>query len=149
MNYREATLQDRDALIEYGLRSFAVEHQLGSTKMQANPEKVAAVVDHHLAHGKFFLALREDKIVGFLGVGIADYWWADASFVSDTAFYVDPDERGRGAAKHLILMAIKYAELLGYPLHIGIFNTSVDMVRTKTFLERLGFQQVGYTMMRA
>lgn len=95
------------------------------------------------ARASVFVADHDGEIVGFI-VGVLDeYWWSDAQYASDAAFFVEPNHRGYavGLVKNLVAWAQKFKKVK--QVSLGVSSGLETYERTGKLYERLGFKPVG------
>jgi GNAT superfamily N-acetyltransferase len=109
---------------------------------EIDPKSVVDWITTCAETGKLFVAERDGKIVGALGIFPTKYWFSTDSFLTDRFFYVSPRHRNSSFASRLIDAAEDYALGEGMPLYIGVLS-GVDVDRKDTFMVRSGFKRVG------
>jgi GNAT superfamily N-acetyltransferase len=95
-----------------------------------------------------FLAIDNDKIVGFMAAMLHEYFFSSRKRVSDLGLYVLPEYRGSRAALKLVKSLETWAKQTGADdLHLGQ-TTAVDIDKTRQFYERLGYKTVGFNTIK-
>jgi GNAT superfamily N-acetyltransferase len=95
-----------------------------------------------------FLAIDDDKIVGFMAAMVHEYFFSNRKRVSDLGLYVLPEYRGSRAALKLVKSLETWAKQTGADdLHLGQ-TTAVDIDKTRQFYERLGYKTVGFNTIK-
>ena len=95
-----------------------------------------------------FLAIDNDKIVGFMAAMVHEYFFSNRKRVSDLGLYVLPEYRGSRAALKLVKSLETWAKQTGADdLHLGQ-TTAVDIDKTRQFYERLGYKTVGFNTIK-
>ena len=81
-----------------------------------------AIYTDHIArtvrHGAGLMALRDDALIGFLGLMQTPYCYSKEHFLHDTGLYVLPGHRGGDAFRALLQEARGIADAAGMPLKI-------------------------------
>jgi GNAT superfamily N-acetyltransferase len=95
-----------------------------------------------------FLAIDNDKIVGFIAALSHEYFFSSRKTASDLGFYVLPEYRGSRAALKLVKSLEEWAKQMGASdLHLGQ-TTAVEIDKTRQFYERLGYKTVGFNTVK-
>ena len=95
-----------------------------------------------------FLAIDNDKIVGFIAALSHEYFFSSRKTASDLGFYVLPEYRGSRAALKLVKSLEEWAKQMGAcDLHLGQ-TTAVEIDKTRQFYERLGYKTVGFNTVK-
>lgn len=103
---------------------------------------------HKNSNVVFFIAIKENKIVGFLGGIKGPYFFSTKMRVSDIGFYVIPECRGSRAAIKLLAQLEDWAkENNVVDIYLGQ-TSAIDMERTKKFYNRLGYATVGFNTIK-
>jgi GNAT superfamily N-acetyltransferase len=95
-----------------------------------------------------FVAIKDDRIIGFIAGVIGPYFFSTRKRVSDIGFYVIPEHRGSRAALKLL------AALEGWAKENKITDvcigqtTAVNMEKTQQFYNRLGYRTVGFNTIK-
>lgn len=145
---RQATVDDITDIIKLGQDAIAESKYLPDY----DPLKARKTLAFFISAAKctVFVAVKKQRVVGFI-IGLVDeYWWGKAQYASDAGFYVDPEYRGFAPQliKALQRWAFKFPKVRD--LTLGI-STGVETVeRTGQMYEALGFTKVGgmYTKLR-
>jgi GNAT superfamily N-acetyltransferase len=91
----------------------------------------------------YFLAIDDNKIVGFIGGVSHKYFFSSRQRVSDLGFYVEPEYRGSRAAIKLAKALEAWAKEKGVEdIYLGQ-TTGIEVDKTRNFYERLGYKVVG------
>ena len=95
-----------------------------------------------------FIAIENDKIIGFISGLFSEYFFSNRKQVSDLGFFVLPEFRGSRAALKLVKSLENWAKEMGADdLHLGQ-TTAVEMDKTRQFYERLGYKTVGFNTVK-
>lgn len=95
-----------------------------------------------------FIAIQDDKIIGFISGLFSEYFFSNRKQVSDLGFFVLPEFRGSRAALKLVKSLENWAKEMGADdLHLGQ-TTAVEMDKTRQFYERLGYKTVGFNTVK-
>lgn len=114
------------------------------------PEKVEATFRRYIAAADptIFVVERNREIVGFLNASIYEYDFADGLFTVQQVLYVRPDNRGTRASALLMQEFVSWSDRLGALENTGGNDNGLFSERTAKFLERFGFERVGFYMRR-
>ena len=97
---------------------------------------------------KCFLAIGDDKIVGFLAAVKSTYFFNGKPKITDIGFYVLPKYRGSSSAVKLLKALENWAKESNVSdICIGQ-TTAVDMEKTQQFYNKLGYKTVGYNTIK-
>ena len=97
---------------------------------------------------KYFLATKEEKIVGFIGFIKHEYFFSNRKRVSDLGFYVKKEFRGTKAALLLLKKAEEWAKSVGVEdIHLGQ-TTASEIEKTQKFYNKLGYKTVGFNTLK-
>lgn len=114
----------------------------------AVPERQKIVNLYKNPHAVAFIALEDDKIIGFISGLLHEYFFSHRKRVSDLGFYVLPKHRGSRVALKLVKLLEAWAiENQADELHLGQ-TTAFEIEKTKQFYERLGFTTVGFNTVK-
>ncbi len=140
---RRANVLDTSALI-FMLNQMHKETEVEVPKI--NTHKLINKINDLLHRGLVLVAVKDNKIVGSIaGMEVTD-WWSDEKYISDTWFYVYPNERKSNFAKNLCIDFIKIAKEAKLKVRLGhIF--SGDLERKDNFYSKLGLVKIGSTYM--
>lgn len=95
-----------------------------------------------------FIAVKENKIIGFLAGVIGPYFFSTKMRVCDIGFYVIPEYRGSRAAIRLLAALENWAKENNVAdVCIGQ-TTAVNMEKTQQFYNRLGYSTVGFNTIK-
>jgi GNAT superfamily N-acetyltransferase len=95
-----------------------------------------------------FVAVKENKIIGFLAGVKGPYFFSTKMRVSDIGFYVIPEYRGSRAAIRLLAQLENWAKENNIAdICIGQ-TTAVNMEKTQQFYNRLGYKTVGFNTVK-
>lgn len=114
----------------------------------AKPEKHKILQLYKNPNAVGFIAIENDKIIGFIS-GIAhEYFFSNRKKANDLGFYVLPEFRGSRAALKLVKSLENWAKEIGADdLHLGQ-TTAVEIDKTRQFYERLGYKTVGFNTIK-
>tara|TARA_R110002020_G_scaffold299019_1_gene514797 strand:+ start:162 stop:596 length:435 start_codon:yes stop_codon:yes gene_type:complete len=140
---RRANVLDTSALI-FMLNEMHKETEVEVPKI--NTHKLINKINDLLHRGLVLVAVKDNKIVGSIaGMEVTD-WWSDEKYISDTWFYVFPNERKSNFAKNLCIDFIKIAKEAKLKIRLGhIF--SGDLERKDNFYSKLDLVKIGSTYM--
>ena len=97
---------------------------------------------------KFFLATKEEKIVGFIGLIKHEYFFSNRKRVSDLGFYVKKEFRGTKAALLLLRKAEEWVKNISVEdIHLGQ-TTANEIEKTQKFYNKLGYKTVGFNTLK-
>lgn len=115
---------------------------IGLNYPDIDPEALVGDLGSCYNNGVIWLAEREGKVVGILGLQPQRFRGSKAQYLADDFFYVHPDYRKSRIAAQLIDEAKKYADDKKLPLIMAVLN-AVDIERKAQFMERKGLKSVG------
>lgn len=114
----------------------------------AKPEKHKILQLYKNPNAVGFVAIENDKIIGFISAIAHEYFFSNRKTASDLGFFVLPEFRGSRAALKLVKSLENWAKEIGVDdLHLGQ-TTAVEMDKTKQFYERLGYKTVGFNTVK-
>ena len=114
----------------------------------ATPEKHKILQLYKNQNATAFLAIENDRIVGFVAALLHEYFFSSRKRVSDLGLYVIPEYRGSRAALKLVKSLETWATGMGADdLHLGQ-TTAVEIDKTRQFYERLGYKTVGFNTVK-
>jgi GNAT superfamily N-acetyltransferase len=114
----------------------------------AVPEKHKILQLYKNPNAVGFVAIENDKIIGFISGLAHEYFFSNRTRVSDLGFFVLPEFRGSRAALKLVKSLETWAKEKGADdLHLGQ-TTAVEMDKTRQFYERLGYKTVGFNTVK-
>lgn len=93
-----------------------------------------------------FVAEDEDGLAGFVVASINEYRMSGGLFILHEVFFVRPEKRGTRAAARLIEHLLEWGQSLGAVEIIGGNDSNLKSDKVARFLERFGFEPVGYAM---
>jgi len=143
MIIRPAQHPDTDELLDLGARMHA---ESAYAFLPYDRDKVRRLIvdyieDTDTRYGR--VAEKDGSIIGMIGGYLVDYYFCDASLVSDEVLFVGPGHRGGMAAVRLIRGLERWAADRGArEICLGI-STNVHAETTGRLYERLGFTFVG------
>jgi GNAT superfamily N-acetyltransferase len=95
-----------------------------------------------------FIAIENNRIVGFISGLAHEYFFSNRKRVSDLGLYVLPEYRGSRAALKLVKSLETWSKEMGVDdLHLGQ-TSAVNMDKTRQFYERLGYKTVGFNTVK-
>lgn len=95
-----------------------------------------------------FVAEDADGLAGFVVASINEYRMSAGLFVLHEVVFVRPEKRGTRAAARLMKHLIAWSKSLGAVEIIGGNDSNLRSDKTARFMERFGFERVGYAMRR-
>lgn len=114
----------------------------------ARPEKQKILQLFNNPNAVGFVAIENDKIIGFISAIAHEYFFSNRKTASDLGFFVLPEFRGSRAALKLVKSLENWAKEIGADdLHLGQ-TTAVEMDKTRQFYERLGYKTVGFNTVK-
>ena len=114
----------------------------------AAPEKHKILQLYKNPNAVGFIAIENDKIIGFISGIFSEYFFSNRKQVTDLGFFVLPEFRGSRAALKLVKSLENWAKEIGADdLHLGQ-TTAVEMNKTRQFYERLGYKTVGFNTVK-
>ena len=87
----------------------------------------------------------KDKIVGFLGIQLTDFWWSTQEVVNDYIFYVDPKHRRPEVANALIEAMRDFAKLNNMPVVSNVISNDRTEAKQRLYTSK-GFKPSGVIM---
>ena len=95
-----------------------------------------------------FVAEDADGLAGFLVASINEYRMSAGLFVLHEVIFTRPEKRGTRAAARLMKHLVAWSKSLGAVEIIGGTDSQTRTDGKARFMERFGFQHVGYAMRR-
>ena len=115
---------------------------------EAKPKREIIWGIHKNPKVAIFVAVKENKIIGFIAGVIGPYFFSTKMRVSDIGFYVAPEYRGSRAAIKLLVQLENWAKENNIAdICIGQ-TTAVNMEKTQQFYNRLGYKTVGFNTVK-
>lgn len=144
INYRVGTPEDVPGLVLF-LQNIKKENPLVD-KFTYDLGKMADTLRRILNNdqGVILIAEKNDIIVGTIVLGKTTIWWSNTSFLTDLAFYVNPEYRSQGIQKKLLSTVKEFADQLKMPILVDVFNASEENMKITRFLGMNGFKNVGF-----
>lgn len=142
MSVEIAKEEDLERVIELGMR---MPKESGFNLPEGVSEKVKENLPKLMKQHPTFVFKTDGVIIGVFSLIEAQYWWSDTPFLAEALFYVEKDERNKGAATALLKAAKEYAETKSLPLVVELL-TKTDLDKKAKFLERLKFDKIGTIM---
>ena len=114
----------------------------------AKPEKHKILQLFKNPNAVGFIAIENNKIVGFISGFAHEYFFSNRKKASDLGFFVLPEYRGSRAALKLVKSLENWANEMNVDeLYLGQ-TTAVEMDKTRQFYERLGYKTVGFNTVK-
>lgn len=114
----------------------------------AKPEKHKILQLYKNPNAVGFVAIEDDKIIGFISGIFSEYFFSNRKQVTDLGFFVLPEFRGSRTALKLVKSLEAWAKQQGADdLHLGQ-TTAVEMDKTRQFYERIGYKTVGFNTVK-
>lgn len=112
--------------------------------------KTRAIYRRYLdrANPTFFVVEEKRHVIGFLQATMGEYDFADGFFTTQQVLFVRPDRRGTRAAALLLSEFSRWSDQLGALENTGGNDNAINSELTARFLERFGFERVGFFMRR-
>lgn len=146
MFVRLATETDLEEYVELTRIGAAESHR----HLGFNPDKIRATFRSYLegAHPTIFVVDHRREVVGFLNATINEYNFTDGIFTTLEILFVRPDKRGTRAAVLLVNEFLRWSDQLGARENTGGTDNGLYTEKTVRFLERCGFEKMGFFMRR-
>ncbi len=135
-----STPEDRDRILTMWAALHAESRYADFTTF--SPKKVRATLEALLASPRGIVLLG-DPPRGFMWGGCAAYAFADESYSTNAALYVEPATRGSFLAVSLIRAYERAARAQGVSEILIDVNSGVSTERTARLYERLGYRAIG------
>jgi GNAT superfamily N-acetyltransferase len=114
----------------------------------AKPEKHKILQLYKNPNAVGFVAIEDDKIIGFISGIFSEYFFSNRKQVTDLGFFVLPEFRGSRTALKLVKSLETWATEMGADdLHLGQ-TTAIEMDKTRQFYERIGYKTVGFNTVK-
>lgn len=110
---------------------------------------IKAVLLEHMSESdnRLFKVVTHGKIVGVLGLGVAQYWWSSDNFLTNTITYVHPEHRTFALFNRFLNLMEDTATLLKLKLVVDFFGQ--DAKRKGQVVERRGgYRKIGISYLR-
>lgn len=98
------------------------------------------------ANPTIFVAEDADGLAGFVNASIHEYRMSAGLFVLHEVVFVRPEKRGTRAAARLMNHLVAWSKSLGAVEIIGGNDSNLKSDKAARFMERFGFERVGYAM---
>jgi GNAT superfamily N-acetyltransferase len=144
IEYRAGTLEDVPGVALF-LENIIQENPLVKL-FEHDLAKCAKVLRNVIQdnRGVIIVAVKDDIILGTIILGKTTIWWASKDLFTDLAFYVNPQYRHLGIQKKLLEVVKEFADNVGIPVLIDVFNDSEENDKLVRFLSIQGFKNVGF-----
>jgi N-acetylglutamate synthase-like GNAT family acetyltransferase len=144
--FKRAKEQDLDQICDL-IRNTTFELEL-SDKFPENRSKIREVIRENLAKGVILTYDNCGIIKGVLALGVSYFWWSDQPYLTNTVFYVRPEERPNRVAEKLLKYAKETCETLGVPLVLNFMDTTENLERKALFAsKKTGYKTAGITLL--
>jgi GNAT superfamily N-acetyltransferase len=141
MEVRSVRDEDVDQCVELGKLMWAESPVFSSHELDTDKFKSLAGMCLHDDAFMGFVAIHDDRVVGFWAGSIQSFWYSDDRIIRDFVFYVDLNFRGTSAAYRLIRAVEMWAKSSGVS-EIGIgLSSLVDIEKTTCFFDRMGYSK--------
>lgn len=113
--------------------------------------KVRAIFGRYLAqaHPTIFVVVDRGALIAFLNCTISEFPSADGLYTTQEILFVTPAKRGTRAAALLLREFTRWSdEIVGAEESTGGIDNALTPERTARFLQRFGFEEVGFFMRR-
>ncbi|HCM6317974.1 TPA: GNAT family N-acetyltransferase [Klebsiella quasipneumoniae] len=140
---RNATAGDIPALIELGTRMYLESRYSENSPFDA--DKCAELAESLIYSdaGCVLVAEKDDRVIGWLGGGIAEQFFSRQLMAFEYGLFVAPEHRGGSAGPRLARAFIEWSKEHGAEvINMGI-TTGVHAERTGQLYSRLGLQRTG------
>ncbi len=140
LTIRPATIEDAETIVQ-----FNIEMALESENLSLEPEKVRRGVEKPLADpslGRYYLAHRDDEILGQIQVTLEWSDWNDAEYWWIQNVYVVPSARRQGIYRALHHHVKNLAEAAGacrLQLYVDAENAAAQAVYKKLNMEQSNY----------
>lgn len=101
---------------------------------------------HKNPDSKFFVALKNDNIIGYAACFVRPYNFSRELYATDVTFFVQKEHRGSLVGKKLIYAMRDFAEEKGANELFLSVNSGVEMERTEKMLTKLNAEKIGFEM---
>tara|TARA_E500000081_G_scaffold69822_1_gene71846 strand:- start:2604 stop:3068 length:465 start_codon:yes stop_codon:yes gene_type:complete len=148
MKVRYATRDDINEGVALGKKMWAESEY---KEVEWDTEKTRLFVANLMDADNSFSAVAvddEDKIMGFYLGYLTDFFFSHGKVACDYVWFVDPSKRGGIAGIKLFKFFEKWAKDNGASEIRPMISTGVMIDKTKTLLEHLGYNHVGYTFVK-
>jgi len=102
--------------------------------------KVNDTLTQLVSNNGMFVWENQGRIVGLLGLEVAQNWYSDKSFLADRVFFVRPGNPG--VALSLLRKAVEIAKIRQMPLMMGVVSGK-DAERKSILYRRVGMKFIG------
>jgi hypothetical protein len=129
----------------------ALAHAESRPNVPYAEEKVRATFTNYLASAHPTITVVEDhgEVVGFMKQTISEYDSGYGLFTTQEVLFVRPDKRGTRAAALLLRWFTDWSDnVIGAVESTGGNDNALTSDRTRRFLKRHGFEEVGFFMRR-
>ena len=145
--YRKATRKDFDHLLKLA----KLMHEESSyCHLKFSEDRFLHTVEKNLEdlNSCIYLALEDDNPIGVYAGFVSKYFFSDELVANDIAWYVIPEERGKGndsPSLKLLDMFELWAKDRGVSeVRVGI-TTDINIEKFDGLMNHLGYDRVGYT----
>lgn len=148
-NIRYARPTDVPALVELGRRMHVESPRFA--RLAFDPERLASVASN-LIPNKDCCVLVGDAggvLIGLFVGFVMQHFFSTASYATDLALYVTPEERGGTLAVRFLRRFEDWARTTGAAEIVPGISTEVEVERTARLYERLGYKRSGLIMRRS
>lgn len=101
---------------------------------------------HKNPNSKFFVAIKDNKIVGYAACFVRPYHFSRELCATDVTFFVQKQYRGSLIGKKLIFAMRDFAKEKGAKELFLSINSGIEMERTEKMLTKLNAEKVGFEM---
>lgn len=143
---RTAQESDADVLVRMGRAMYAESPRYSVVLF--SEEKCRALIAKLLPTGGVFVADFGGLVVGMIAGYCVEHFFGPGKYAGDLVVYVLPEFRGSSAAARLIRALEEWATAQGAgEILLGV-STEVDLERTSTFYQRLGYRESGRSLIK-
>jgi len=147
MRVRLALPTDEDAYVELG----RIAHAESYPEKPYREHKVRAIFSRYLtqAHPTIFVVEDKGELIALQNCTISEFPSADGLYTTQEILFVTPAKRGTRAAALLLREFTRWSdEIVGAEESTGGIDNALTPERTARFLQRFGFEEVGFFMRR-
>jgi len=135
-NIRIAVAEDAPAIYDL----LCLMHQENGI-FSISHEKVKSKITEVLNYGVVIVAVKDDQVVGTLGLSPNQVWYTDDWNLSDVWVFVHPDHRRSTFARDLLRAAKEVAARLNMPIMVGVVSKKETEGKVRLFSRH--FQPIG------
>lgn len=148
-NVRYARMSDVPALVELGRRMHAESPRF--VRLAFDPQRLAGVATNLIPNKDCCILVGDNDgpLIGMFVGFVMQHFFSTASYASDMALYVTPEERGGSLAVRFLRRFESWSRDKGAAELVPGISTEVEVERTARLYERLGYKRSGLIMRRS